>query len=209
MNVFRTSHWFRLALGICVLGLAIILGSIGIPQARVLAQQPTGSIPTVTGTPSGPLVTVYSDRNSIGVYAGPSSYLYPQIGIVLAGETMPAIGRSFDEQWIQIVYLGVPSGRGWVYAPFVSITPGSLPYVVNPPTATPRTTPTLDPTLVAALGLDLNPTRLPTFTEPPPLQYPTFDPLPGTSGRIPIGFVILGLALVGVLGSVISFLRGR
>ena len=210
MSAFNGSRRFRLALVIYLFASGVLLAAMSLPLHDVLAQQPTGSIPTVTGTPSGPLVTVYSDRNSIGVYAGPSSYLYPQIGIVLAGETMPAIGRSFDEQWIQIIYLGVPSGKGWVYAPFVSITSGSiLPYVANPPTATPRTTPTLDPTIVAALGLNLNPTRLPTFTEPPPLQYPTFDPLPGTASRIPIGFMILGLALVGILGSVISFLRGR
>jgi hypothetical protein len=92
----------------------------------------------------------------------------------------------------------------------VAILHGPLLQVVaNPPTATPRTTPTLNPTLVAALGVNVNPPRLPTFTAPPPLQIPTFDPAAGSGSRIPLGFLILGLALIGVLGAMISFLRGR
>jgi hypothetical protein len=31
----------------------------------------------------------------------------------------------------------------------------------------------------------------------------------GTGSRVPMGFVILGLALVGILGALISYLRGR
>jgi hypothetical protein len=183
---------------------------LGLPAGRASAQQPTGSVPTVTGTPVGPEVIVYSDHDSIGVFAGPSSYLYVQVGILLAGETAPALGYSRDEQWIQIVYLGVQGGKGWVYAPFVSVLRGPLLQTIpDPPTATPRTTPTLDPTMVAALGVDINPTRLPTFTPPPPLQIPTFEPASASASRIPLGFLILALALTGVLGSMISFLRGR
>ena len=207
---FEGQRRFRLVLAGGMVLLAAATICVGPPIGQVSAQQPTGSIPTVTGTPVGPQVIVYSDHDSIGVYAGPSSYLYAQVGVLLAGETAPALGYSYDEQWIQIVYLGVQGGKGWVYAPFVSITRGPLlQFVPDPPTATPRTTPTLDPTIVAALGVDINPTRLPTFTAPPPLQVPTFDPAAGTSSRIPVGFAILALGLVGVLGAVFSFLRGR
>jgi hypothetical protein len=181
-----------------------------LPAGSVYAQQPTGSIPTVTGTPAGPFVTVYSDQKLIGVFAGPSSYSYGQIGLLLAGEKAPALGYSFDGEWIKIIYLGVPGNRGWVYAALVSISQfGSLPYVDSPPTALPRTTPTIDPTLAAAFQVPLNPTRLPTYTPPPPLQVPTYTPEAGGRSGLPIGFVILGLAFIGIFGAVISFLRGR
>jgi len=157
---------------------------------------------------SGPLITVYYDQELIGVCAGPSSYNYDQIGILAAGEQAPALGYSPDGNWIQIVYMGVPGGKGWVYAPQVSISPGSLPRLPAPPTATPRTTPTIDPTYVAAFGLQLAPTHLPTLTPPAPLQRPTFVEQTGTGSKVPFGLIILGLALIGILGAVISFLRG-
>jgi hypothetical protein len=80
----------------------------------VLAQQPTGSIPTVTGTPAGALVTVYLDLAQIDIYSGPSSYEYPSIGVLLAGQQVPAYGFSEDGNWIQIYYPGVPDSVAWV-----------------------------------------------------------------------------------------------
>ncbi len=181
----------------------------GLPTGNVHAQQPTGTIPTVTGTPTGPYVTVYSDQLFIDVYAGPSSYDYSAIGVMAAGTSAPALGFSQDGNWIEIVYLGVQSGVGWVYAPFVSITPGSLPKIPAPPTPAPLTTPTLNPTFVAAYGLQVVPTRLPTFTPPASLKLPTFAPNAGSTSKVPYGLIILMLALIGILGAVISFLRGN
>ena len=94
-----------------------ILSLFSLPAGKVYAQQPTGSIATVTGTPPGPVVTVYSDQNEIGVFSGPSFDTYAQIGILLSGEKAPALGYSIDGKWIEIVYMGVPGGRGWIYAP--------------------------------------------------------------------------------------------
>jgi hypothetical protein len=189
----------------------IMLALFSTTTARVVfAQQPTGSIPTVTGTLAGPMVIVYSERNIIGVFAGPSSYLYSQVGIQLAGEGAPALGYSIDREWIEIVYLGVPGGTGWVYAPFVALVgSSSLPILQSPPTTTPRTTPTIDPTRAALYGVQLTPERLSTFTQPPPLEAPVFDPVAETRSVVPMGLIILVLALLGVLGAVISFLRGR
>jgi hypothetical protein len=207
------SGFKKLWIKLCAVGgiavLVIILALFSLPAGHAYAQQPTGSIPTVTGTPAGPFVTVYSDQDLIGVFAGPSSYNYEQIGILSAGEKAPALGYSLDRNWIEIVYMGVPGGKGWVYAPLVSISPGSLPDLASPPTATPRTTPTLDPTYVEAFGLQLEPTHLPTFTPPPPLKLSTFAPDTGTGSKVPFGFIVLGLALIGILGAVISFLRGN
>jgi hypothetical protein len=41
------------------------------------------------------------------------------------------------------------------------------------------------------------------------LQLSTFAPDTGTGSKVPFGFIVLGLALIGILGAVISFLRGN
>jgi uncharacterized protein YraI len=179
-------------------------------QNVVNAQQPTGSVPTVTGTISGPVVTVYADLQQIEVYAGPSTYLYPAIGVLLAGQSAPALGRGSDPDWIQVFYPGVPGSRAWVYAPYVRISPGArLQTVEAPPTPTPFSTPTIDPTLAAAFIAPETPTRLPTFTPPAQIVVPTFTEEGGQSNRIPIGLLIFSLGFIGALGVFISFLRGR
>jgi hypothetical protein len=176
--------------------------------SNVEAQQPTGSIPTVTGTANGPFITVTS-ADGANVRAGPSSFDYELIGYLVPGETAPALGRSPAGEWIEISYLPARGSVGWVYAPLVSLSFGNLPILEPPPTATPRTTPTINPTYVAAFQVVSTPTRLPTFTPPPPFATLSFEPVNGSGSRMPMGFVILGLALVGILGAVISFLRGR
>ena len=181
-------------------------------DSSVLAQQPTGSVPTVTGTPAGPIVKVDQSIPQIRVYAGPSSFDYPAIGVLLANETAPAIGRARDrEDWIQIRYPGVPGAIGWVYGLYVSLSPGALlPIVDLPPTPTPLSTPTINPTLEAAFIGQQTPTRLPTFTPPAPLDLPSFDePVPAPTANVPAGLLILGLGLFGFFGAVISYLRGR
>jgi len=182
-----------------------------VQRANVKAQQPTGSIPTVTGTASGPIVTVYADLGQVDVYAGPSTYLYPAVGVLLAGQSVPALGRAQEELWIQIVYPGVPGSRAWVYAPYVRISPGSrLPIVDAPPTPTPFSTPTIDPTLAAAFIPPETPTRLPTFTPPAQIDLPVYeDETENQANRVPAGLLIVTLGFVGVIGLMISFLRGR
>ena len=111
-----------------------------------------------------------------------------------------------------IRYDGVPGSIGWVYALYVSLngTGGaSLPLVDVPPTPTAASTPTIDPTLAAAYIPAENATRLPTFTPAAPLAIPTFVDEGQRAGRIPIGLLIFGFAVVGALGTMISFLRGR
>ena len=179
-------------------------------QASRLAQIPTVSIPTITGSPLGPMATVRRDINleQINVRAGPHASNYDIIGILIAGQSVPALGRTPGGLWIEIAYPGVPGGVGWVYAPYVSVT-GDLPIVIPPPTSTPRTTPTIDPTLAAQFIVDIPPTRLPTFTPPPPLVIPTYPvekALSSTAG-VPMGFIIIGLGVIGIFGTLISFLR--
>jgi len=173
------------------------------------AQQPTGSIPTVTGTATGPIIFV-SYPEQINVRSGPSSRFYPTIGIMYPGEEAPALGRSPGENWIMIYFPGVPGNVGWVYAPLVSFKEvGFLPIVEPPPTPTPLTTPTIDPTLAAAFIIPATPTRLPTFTPPPEIVIPTFQDVSPVSsaGRIPMGLIIFSLAFIGGFGALIAYLR--
>mgnify|MGYP001614216348 CR=1 FL=1 len=180
----------------------------------VRAQQPTGSVPTVTGTASGAVVALYLDEShpQEDVYSGPSSYLYPAIGVLLAGQEVPAYGYSEDKTYIQIYYPGVPNSVAWVYAPFVQIKKiGSLPILKAPPTPTPISTATsnINPTLAAAFSTPVISTRLPTFTPPAPLVAVNFLEDEANVDRVPIGLLIFGLGFVGALGALISFLRGR
>ena len=202
----RVIIWVLAVIGILFLGLF----DPGKPP--VLAQQPTGSIATVTGTPEGPVITVDQSIAVIRVYAGPSSFDYPSIGVLLGNETAPSIGRAKDRpDWIQIRYSGVPGSVGWVYGPYVKLSPGALlPIIDIPATPTPFATLTINPTLEAVYIGQQTPTRLPTFTPPPPLDVPVFSEVPGASATgIPAGLLIVIFGLFGFLGAVISYLRGR
>ena len=174
------------------------------------AQQPTVAVPTVTGTPSGPMAVVYADpEEQINVRSGPGTD-YPKVGVLLNREEVPALGATPGGSWVQIAYPGVEFGVAWVYAPLVRID-GVLPIVEPPPTPTPQFTPTIDPTLASQFVVDIPATRLPTFTPAAPLVIPTFpaaDTNTGTGG-VPIGFVITGMTVVGVFGLILSLLRRR
>lgn len=179
-------------------------------QSFALAQQPTGSIPTVTGTPAGMIVAVNLDIDIVNVYSGPSSYLYPAVGVLLKGQELPAYGISEDQNWIQVYYPGVSGSVAWVYGPYVTIIRnGRLPRLKSPPTPTPASTPTINPTLAAAFIAPVTVTRLPTFTPPAPLIIATFLDDESIVNRVPMGLLIFGLGFIGAFGALISFLRGR
>jgi hypothetical protein len=199
----------RILLGgwiILLAGGSLIWGS----TSRALAQQPTGSVPTVTGTPPGPMLTVHAGwEEQINVRAGPGQN-YDAVGILVIGQWVPAVGQLPNGEWIKITYLGAPNDTGWVMAALVDLK-GVLPEIEVPATPTPRTTPTTDPTLAAQYIVAIPATRLPTFTPPDPLAIPTFPPeTPARGSRgVPMGLLIIGLGVVGVFGALISLLRGR
>ncbi len=199
----KISVWVLLTVGI--LGLVFSAPA----SEQVQAQQATGSVPTVTGTPSGAHITVNSDQDFVNVRSGPSSYFYPRVGILVTGQSAPALGRSPGGDWIMIGYIGAPGNVGWVYAPNVSLLAQDyLPVVEAPPTPTPLATPTIDPTLAAAFIIPETPTRLPTFTPPAPLAIPTFlDESTTNTSRIPAGLAIFGLGFIGLMGALISVVR--
>jgi len=200
-----------------VIFIGVLFLALFSPNAfNAFAQQPTGSVPTVTGTPAGPYVRVDpSIITQIRIYAGPSSLgEYPAIGILLADETAPALARAKGKlDWIQIYYPGVPGARAWVFSNYVQLLPpgSNLDIIEVPATPTPLSTPTINPTLVAAFIGQQTPTRLPTFTPPALIEPPKFsDTNPNSkSTGVPTGLLILSLALFGFFGVVISYLRGR
>ncbi|MBI3159314.1 MAG: SH3 domain-containing protein [Chloroflexi bacterium] len=190
--------------------LLAVVGAPGV-YAGEPRQQPTVAIPTVTGTPQGPSVRVNADQAQINVRSGPGTE-YPIVGVLVAGQIVPAFGKSAAGLWIQIGYSGVPEGVAWVYSPLVTVLRGSeLPIIEPPPTPTPLVTPTLDPTLAAQFVAEIPATRLPTFTAPPPLAIPTYaaeEPLL-TANTFPVGLLISILGIVGMLGAFFSALAIR
>jgi uncharacterized protein YraI len=202
----------KLLVGLLFIGIFSSLGLTFTVRNQALAQQSTVSIPTVTSTKLGPMVTVNQDQEQINVRAGPGvGDEYPIVGVLEQGEKVPALGRSPGGDWIQIIYPTVNGGVAWVYAYLVTVSGGELPIVAPPPTATPRVTPTIDPTLAAQLIVEVGPTRMPTFTPPPPVQMPTYTQASAISvaGGLPMGFIIIGMAVIGLFGLLISIFRGR
>ena len=156
-------------------------------------------------TPSGVFITVtYSDP--INVRGGPSTRNYPVVGQLPSGATAQALGISPGREWIEIEFQGSSTGTGWVYASFVTISGGELPVVEAPPTPIPPATNTIDPTLAAAFNAVPTQTRLPTFTPPPPLEVPNFEDNGSLASSGILGILIIGLAVIGSVGLVTSFL---
>jgi hypothetical protein len=187
------------------------IGLVFVPNglAKPLGQQPTVAIPTVTSSPIGPMATVNSEQDQINVRGGPGTD-YPIVGVLVAGQRLPALGRSPGGDWVEISYPGIEGGVAWVYSYYVTVD-NELPIIEPPPTPTPRVTPTIDPTLAAQFVVELAPTRLPTFTPPGPVVMPTYTEPPSTQNTagVPMGFVVIGMAVVGLFGLLVSFFRGR
>jgi len=174
-------------------------------------QQPTGALPTVTGTPEGVTATVLLDQpDAVNVRSGPGVF-FDKVGVLLPGQKVSVTGRSAGGDWIQIDYPGAPGSYGWVYSPVVSISPGELPIIEPPSTPTPQITQTINPTLAAQFITTPNPTRMPTFTPGDRLVVPTYTDTFASSfiGGIPAGLVIILLGGLGGLLALFSFIRSR
>ncbi len=206
------SSWHK-PLIFVVIFLVFLIGSVAVPMGRdVMAQVPTVSMATVTSTPSGPVITVRgdSDQPSINVRSGPGTS-YEKVGIMVVGQKAVAKGKSAGGLWLLIDYPGVPGGEAWVYSSLVDISAGALPVIEPPPTPTPLMTMTIDPTLAAQFVVTSAATRLPTYTPPAPLAIPTYEAGAGggITASLPMGFIILGLAALGIFVGLFSIAQGR
>jgi hypothetical protein len=194
MNVYAIQRlWFKVLLG-SILVPSLALGILFLPGRAGAFQTQSGVFVTVT----------YSDP--INVRAGPSTINYPVIGQLPSGAVVPALGVSVAREWVQIEFTGSSTGKGWVYASFVTVSGGELPVVEAPPTPVPPATNTIDPTLAAAFNAQPTQTRLPTFTAPPPLEVPKFEDNGSIASSGVLGVLIIGLGLIGSVGLITSFL---
>ncbi|HNF93324.1 MAG TPA: SH3 domain-containing protein [Anaerolineales bacterium] len=174
---------------------------------NVHAQQPTDTPAPATGL----FVTVVTNEPQINVRMGPSATVYPVIGVLLTGSTVPALGRSKGGDWVQIEFASGPNGKGWVYSPLVEVSPaGSTLIVVDaPPTPVQPATSTIDPTLAAQFIIEPTSTHLPTFTPAPTLIKVQFEPSASLSYSIPWASIIIALAVLGVIGFLLSLVIRR
>jgi hypothetical protein len=200
--------WFHPAIFI-ILTVPIFLGTFFASSSTVvLAQEPTNP----PAADAGMYITVITDEPQINVRMGPSSSIYPIVGTLPTGSTVPALGRSPGGDWIQIEYAGGPNKVGWVYSPLVQVSPGTLRVVEPPPTPAQPATPTIDPTLAAQYPTILpTNTRLPTFTPPPALAVPSYTQPPVADSRssVPLGTIIVALAILGSIGFLLSLFVRR
>ena len=209
----------NLALGLAVsifLGLASIIGmdkQVAVRYQEATEVSPAGdSTATTTSTlePGASIATMSLDEDRVNVRAGPGTD-YAIVGALLAGQQVPALGRSIGGDWVQIALPSAPEGVGWVYAYYVTVN-RTLPVVEPPATPTPLVTPTVDQTLAAQFIQEVPPTRLPTFTPPPELVlpiFPTLTPARQVGDGLPVVTVMIGLAAIGLFGTLVSLLRGR
>lgn len=201
---------FALLLPSILLCLVFVQSTVRV-DASPLEQQPSPNIPTVTGTPTGPIGRTVLDQDEINVRSGPGTDVYPRIGVLLPGQDVQILGKSPGGDWLQVHYPGVPGNKGWVYQAFVVIPVGTVLQIIEPPsTPTPAVTATIDATLAARFITDVPPTRLPTYTPPPPINIPTFEAEPSRQvyTNIPMGLPITVLLILGLIGGMISLLRG-
>ena len=196
---FRLSLWFTISAS--VLGLLLALPAAASVHAQAV------STPSMSGNY---ITNTYTTEPFVNVRAGPSSVYYGNsIGELPVGATAPALAVTSGHDWIEISFPSGPNGVGWVYAPYVTLK-GAPPIIEPPPTFTPKTVSTLDPSMIATFSIKPTETRLPTFTPPVPLSIPTFPDAPvETAPHFPFGMVIIGLGVVGILGFAISMVSRR
>lgn len=171
---------------------------------------PTAQLATETLQPTatfgGP--TVFA-AEQVNVRSGPGTF-YEQVGVLIAGQTAPAVGRSSASEWVQIEYPGGPGGKAWVYSLLVSLQAGTvdaLPVVEAPATATLAPTATTE----GGGGPAGTPeaTRLPTFTARAAIVQPTFQSPDLGGGGFPPAILILGLFMLGIFAGAVALLRQR
>jgi hypothetical protein len=166
-----------------------------------------------TSTPSPWLIEIYEQ---VTVRGGPGTY-YDRVGILLPGQTSQVVGRSADNAWFKIVYVGAPNDEGWVLRANVRLVgeAPNMPTLVAPPTPTlpPTPTPPLDEVLGTgnAPATDPGAGRPPTFTPPAPEIRPTLLPAQGLGAPsgLPPAVLIAVLFVLGSFGGVLSAFRAR
>ena len=102
-----------------IIGVAMLFGLAQVPQAFASdsRQQPTVSIPTVTGTATGPIVRVNSDQDQVNVRSGPSTDLSQSGGLDCRGRGA-----------LRLVVLRAAIGFKFVMPGLNRAKPGCMPF---------------------------------------------------------------------------------
>jgi len=113
-------------------------------------QEPVVIEPTATPLPEGTFITITSTLQN--VRSGPSMD-YPILGQLNQGDQAEVVGRSIDNQWVVIEFIGDP---GWLVVDLLQVT-GNLNDVpvVAPPTPVIPPTPVVQPTATPAGTADV------------------------------------------------------
>lgn len=206
---FRILRWTTLLFVITFFILTIYTLS---ETKSVYAQQPTGSIPTVTGTPTGPMASVISykaEDDGINIRSGPAT-TYDRIGKMWLELDYPVLGKSPGGDWLLIKDPSLPGGQGWVFSFNVNVFGGEIPVAEVPPTPLPQMTAAIDPTLAAQFVTTPIATKLPTYTPAAPLVIPTYEAFDSqVFAGIPIGLIIMALFGLGIVLALVSYFRVR
>jgi uncharacterized protein YraI len=196
-------RWFKITFWIVSLATLLVMALGASLWTEAMAQEATPG--------AGDVFVTVNYSGQINVRNGPGTVLYDIIGNMQPGESAKALGVSPGRDWVEIVFPSGPGGIGWVHTSLISISPGTLQIVEPPPTVTPLTTPTIDPTLAAAYVFEPTVTRMPTFTVPPPLEIPQFTAMPvaRTKNRMPMGAFVIVTGVIGMVSYLFSVLRRR
>lgn len=161
-----------------------------------------------TATVGGPYIYV---PEKVNVRTGPATY-FDQVGVLVAGQMAPALGRTEIGEWIQVEYPGAPGSQGWIYAPLVTVRDAELmdlPVVVVPATPTLSLSTTLIYDTESGGPATAAATRLPTFTPAPRIEIPTFAPEALGPVRVPPIYYIGGLLALSLVFAIIAVMQQR
>ena len=161
-----------------------------------------------TATVGGPYVYV---PEKVNVRTGPATY-FDQVGVLVAGQMAPALGRTEVGEWIQVEYPGAPGSQAWIYAALVTVRDAELmdlAVVVPPPTPTLSISTTLIYDTESGGPATAAATRLPTFTPAPPIVIPTFAPEAAGPARVPPIYYIGGLLALSLVFAIIAVMQQR
>ncbi len=206
----KSTIFFRAAI---VALLVFIATGFAAAPARAETDTPTPG-PSVTptfvptATVGGPYVYV---PEKVNVRTGPATY-FDQVGVLVAGQMAPALGRTEVGEWIQVEYPGAPGSQAWIYAALVTVRDVELmdlAVVVPPPTPTLSISTTLIYDTESGGPATAAATRLPTFTPAPPIVIPTFAPEAAGTARVPPIYYIGGLLALSLVFAIIAVMQQR
>ncbi len=166
--------------------------------------------PPATPTLAGPVAYA---ADQINVRTGPE-VSFPQVGLLVIGQTAPLLGRSESGGWLLVEYLGAPDNTGWISRDLVQIRGidfGALEIVpfdgTPPPPPTPSPPPEVQQLIEERNG---EATVVPTYTFPPTLSALDFQTTAASQqSSVPPAIILISLLAVSIIFGGLAILRRR